>query len=146
MNKELSKEESEFIDTFLKEYLDKYQTESVFKGKVTFLMKESGINPLRNDFILKELYSLSILSFKHESGHKKLAIDFNRDNIVELIKNGGMTEKWLNREQKKINISLSENTLKEFPKTKWFARIGFFIAVVLGLKELYFWIMQLQAQ
>jgi hypothetical protein len=35
------------------------------------------------------------------------------------------------------DLELAEKTLKEFPKTKWFARIGFFIAIVLALKELY---------
>ena len=35
------------------------------------------------------------------------------------------------------DLKLAEKTLKEFPKTKWFARIGLFIAIVLALKELY---------
>ena len=35
------------------------------------------------------------------------------------------------------DLELAEKTLKEFPKTKWFARIGLFIAIVLALKELY---------
>jgi predicted transcriptional regulator len=40
-------------------------------------------------------------------------------------------------ENSKINLELSQKMLKEFPKTKWFARIGLFIAIVLALKELY---------
>ena len=35
-----------------------------------------------------------------------------------------------------------EKTLKEFPKTKWFARIGFIIGILLALKELYILIFQ----
>jgi hypothetical protein len=142
MNKELSKEESEFIDVFLKKYLDIYQIENIFKGKIIFLMKESGIIPERIDFIVFELSSLNILNNKNDRGEKKLAFDFNRANIVELISNGGMTEKWLDREQKRINLKLSENTLKEFPKTKWIARIGLGIAIILGLKDLFIWIME----
>lgn len=40
-------------------------------------------------------------------------------------------------EKSEIDFELTKKTLEEFPKTKWFARIGFFIAVVLALKELY---------
>ena len=35
------------------------------------------------------------------------------------------------------DLKLAEKTLKEFPKTKWLARIGLLIAIVLALKELY---------
>jgi hypothetical protein len=65
MNKKLSKVEFEFIDTFLKEYLDIYQTESVFEGKLLFLMKKSGIKIERNNYILKELFSINLLNFKN---------------------------------------------------------------------------------
>jgi hypothetical protein len=40
-------------------------------------------------------------------------------------------------EKTEVNFELSKQTLKEFPKTKWFARIGLFIAIVLALKDLY---------
>lgn len=40
-------------------------------------------------------------------------------------------------EKSKIDLELAKKMLKEFPKTKWFARIGFIIAIVLMLKELY---------
>lgn len=40
-------------------------------------------------------------------------------------------------EKSKVDLELAKKTLEEFPKTKWFARIGFIIGVVLMLKELY---------
>lgn len=40
-------------------------------------------------------------------------------------------------EKSDIDFELTKRTLKEFPKTKWFARLGFIISVVLLLKELY---------
>ncbi|MGP1994297.1 hypothetical protein D9V96_020620 [Zobellia laminariae] len=40
-------------------------------------------------------------------------------------------------EKSRIDFDLAKKTLKEFPKTKWYARIGLIIAVVLALKELY---------
>jgi len=40
-------------------------------------------------------------------------------------------------EKSEVDFELTKKTLEEFPKTKWFARLGFIIAVVLALKELY---------
>lgn len=40
-------------------------------------------------------------------------------------------------EKAKIDLELAKKTLDEFPKTKWFARIGFIIGIILLLKELY---------
>ena len=40
-------------------------------------------------------------------------------------------------EKSEVDFELTKRTLEEFPKTKWFARLGFIIAVVLALKELY---------
>lgn len=137
MTDELTKAESNSIDIFLKEYLEIYNDENVFKGKILFLIKESGISNERTDFVLKELSSLNILSNKNERGEITQSIRMSRKDIKDLLKNGGMTNKWLEREQKRINFKLSENTLKEFHKTKWFARIGFIIGVILALKELY---------
>ena len=45
-------------------------------------------------------------------------------------------------EKTEIDFKLAKKTLEEFPKTKWFARIGLIIAVLLALKELYIWITQ----
>ncbi len=39
-------------------------------------------------------------------------------------------------EKAKIDLELAKKMLKEYPKTKWFARIAFFIALALGLLEL----------
>jgi len=40
-------------------------------------------------------------------------------------------------EKSEVDFELTKRTLEEFTKTKWFARIGFFIAIALALKELY---------
>ena len=40
-------------------------------------------------------------------------------------------------EKLKVDLVLAKEMLKEYPKTKWFARIGFIIGVLLLLKELY---------
>jgi hypothetical protein len=77
----------------------------------------------------------------------------NATGITEkFIKQGGFTEsekEYLKQEKyeeekeriefekSKIDLELAEKMLEEFPKTKWFARIGFIIGIVLMLKELY---------
>ena len=48
----------------------------------------------------------------------------------------------LDLEKTQIDLELAKRMLKEYPKTKWFARIAFIIAVFLGLKELTLWIIQ----
>jgi hypothetical protein len=40
-------------------------------------------------------------------------------------------------EKSKIDLELAQRMLEEFPKTKWFARVGFIIGILLMLKELY---------
>lgn len=40
-------------------------------------------------------------------------------------------------EKSEVDFELAKRTLEEFSKTKWFARFGFIIAVVLAFKELY---------
>jgi hypothetical protein len=40
-------------------------------------------------------------------------------------------------EKSDLDFELTKRTLKEFPKTKWFARLGFLFSVLLLLKELY---------
>lgn len=40
-------------------------------------------------------------------------------------------------EKTEVDFKLAKKTLEEFPKTKWFARIGFIIGIILLLKELY---------
>ncbi|PVX49385.1 hypothetical protein C7377_1801 [Balneicella halophila] len=37
----------------------------------------------------------------------------------------------------KTDLNLAQEMLKEYPRTKWFARISFAIVIILALKELY---------
>ena len=73
---------------------------------------------------------------------------YSNSKTSYFIKNGGFKNEYAEIEKAKykdrielrkneIDLDLAEKMLKEFPKTKWFARIGLFIAIVLALKELY---------
>lgn len=128
---EITENESISIDLALKKFLDLHQKDNVFKGVLPFFLKETGIKKERIEFIIIELSALNILSYKNEKGDKTLGHKFNREEIIELLKNGGMTDKWLEKESKRVNIKLINKTLSEFFWTKWIARISFFITLIL---------------
>jgi hypothetical protein len=93
MNKELTKKESKSIDASLQEYLDLHQKESVKKSDFIFLMKRNRINEVRFEYIFSLLNSLKVLAYKNERGDETLGIKFNRNEVIELLKKGGITEK-----------------------------------------------------
>ena len=45
----------------------------------------------------------------------------------------------LDFEKSKIDLDLAQKMLKEYPYTKWFARIGFAIAIILAVLEIIQW-------
>lgn len=58
----------------------------------------------------------------------------------ENIKNNIKAEKEnLDFEKSKVDFELAKKVLKEYPYTKWFARIAFLIAVVLAVLEIIQW-------
>jgi hypothetical protein len=99
----------------------------------------------------------SLALFKRMSSESLIFTDqFNRIKLstigYEILKNGGwlkhiekqeIKDKFLSEkeqldfEKTEVDLELAKKVLKEFPKTKWFARIGLLIAIVLALKELY---------
>ena len=50
-----------------------------------------------------------------------------------------LEKEMLDFEKSKIDFELSKKLLKEYPYTKWFARIGFIIAIVLAVLEIIQW-------
>jgi hypothetical protein len=57
--------------------------------------------------------------------------------LLKEKKNREAEKEIIDFEKSKIDLVLAKKMLEEFPKTKWFARIGFIIGIVLMLKELY---------
>lgn len=106
-------------DTYLK--IDEYFDRTIFLKNIEFLENNSLIieDDQRNC-----IYSIT------DKGEKFLT------QIIEEHKYIAEKER-IEFEKSKIDLELAQKMLKEFPKTKWFARIGFFIAIVLALKELY---------
>lgn len=137
MKKEITEKESIAIDFALKRYLDSYaEDEKVFKNVIPFFMKDIVTEEKRIKFIISELSALNLLKYKNERGIETLGHKFNRIEISEFLKNGGMTKLWLEKESKRVNIRLINKTLSEFCWTKWIARISFFITIILLVLKL----------
>ncbi len=129
MNDEQKKIASEII-FFIKDNGNK-----VFKSK---LLNSFDIDPIERTFVLrtlKEEYDLIKVNGELFSLSKK-GFEFTSFEDLEL-------KEKLEFEKLKTDLSLAKQTLKEFPKTKYFARIGAFIGIVLVLKELIEWLMTL---
>lgn len=68
---------------------------------------------------------------------------FTKIEVILLAEQSKKIEKSeIEFEKSKVDLELAKRMLKEYPKTKWFARIGLFIAVVLAFKELYMFFTQ----
>ena len=101
----------------------------------------------------------SLALFKRMNSESLIFTDqFNRIQLstigYEILTNGGWLKyaeneksksdflakkEALDFEKSKIDLDLAQKMLKEYPYTKWFARISIFIAVVLAILELIRW-------
>ena len=101
--------------------IDEHFDRTVFIQNIDFLE--------RNSLIIEDDNRDSIYSIT-DKGEKFLK------DIIEEHKYIAEKER-IEFEKSKIDLELAQKMLKEFPKTKQFAIIGLFIAIVLALKELY---------
>jgi hypothetical protein len=100
--------------------------------------------------LIDEMESIKPEVFKRLSKGMTSPIEAN-GLTKSFLKKGGFTkikQDLLDEEQKlkerddiefektNVDLQLAKETLKEFPRTKWFARVGFIIAVVLAIKEI----------
>ena len=99
--------------------IDMFFDKTIFLNDIPFLQRNNLI--INNE---NSIYSLT------EKGERFL------NQIIEEDKYIAEKER-IEFEKSKIELELSQKMLKEFPKTKWLARVGLFIAIVLALKELY---------
>jgi predicted transcriptional regulator len=78
--------------------------------------------------------------------------DKNRDSVYSITDKGNKCLDQINKEleyiaekervefeKSKIDLQLAQKMLKEYPYTKWFARISIFIALVLAILEIIQW-------
>lgn len=108
--------------------------QTILKGKhvdeIEFLLRE--IKQEKPElFIERKVYGENfavsptglIQSFLEKGGFTEIEKEFKEKQLRELQKS-------------KVDLELAEKMLSEYPKTKWFARIGFFIGVILALLEI----------
>ncbi len=116
-----------FLDINDKMFNDKYLSE-----KFSFEMESRGLIRRINELCIVEEFGLEIYK---SGGWKKFLHDKKeRENKLEIAQN---KKDELELKKSKVDLELAEKILNEYPKTKWFARIGFIIAILLALKELY---------
>nr|WP_294932387.1 hypothetical protein [uncultured Flavobacterium sp.] len=94
------------------------------------LLEESLISENGNNYLFLTGRAEKIITdggwLKHLNNEKSKS-----DFIIE--------KELLDFEKSKIDFELSKKLLKEYPYTKWFARLGFLIAVVLAILEIIQW-------
>jgi hypothetical protein len=105
----------------------KHLLDSIKKEKPELIKKKDFINGIGLAYQPTGL----ITDFLNQGGFTKIELELSE------FKKFTSEKERLEFEKSKIDLELAEKMLKEFPKTKWFARIGFIIAIVLMLKELY---------
>lgn len=117
---------------------------------------------LSNEYIMTEdkrksiIYLMNELKLIHKPFANSLIFEPTKFGN-EVIKQGGwikhleiekekldfnIEKEFLEFEKSKIDLDLAKKLLNEYPYTKWFARIGFFIGIGLGLLELIKYIKQ----
>lgn len=131
-----------------------------------FCLENEKVGFISSDYLQKNLLSelnedeLLILFQRINNSHDKIAEVVISDYTTAIrangltegfIEQGGFTQiendemNMLQRKQdieeldyrkSKVDLALAEKMLKEFPKTKWFARIGFIIGIGLAILEL----------
>ena len=100
--------------------IDEHFDRTVFLNNIDFLERNSLIV---EDDNRNSTYSIT------DKGQKFLTQIIEEDKYIA-------EKERIEFEKSKIDLVLAEKMLKEYPYTKWLARIGAFIGIVLGLKEL----------
>lgn len=103
--------------------IDEYFDRTVFLQNIEFLEKNSLIV---EDDNRDSIYSIT------EKGEKYLA------QIIKEFEYNSEKER-IEFEKSKIDLDLAQKMLKEYPYTKWFARISILIALVLAILEVIQW-------
>ena len=115
-------------------------------------IKEELFPELNNEQIGELILNIRSLNPKISEVYEgNIGIILTKNGLTKsFLDNGGFTKMendliWENNKIKereeiefkksKIDLELSKKILEEFPRTKWFARIGFIISIILLLKE-----------
>ena len=91
-----------------------------FYNNLEFLLENSFIN---QNFFKSNTFTIS------SKGEKYLEKLISKDNYIA-------EKERIEFEKSKIDLDLASKILKEYNFTKWIARIGFFIALMLALLEI----------
>lgn len=121
-----------------------------FKQNVVNL-RDKDLYPKIDEYFDRAIFFLQNIDFLVRNS--LIVEDDNRDSIYSITDKGEEFLKQIIEEHKyiaekeriefeksKIDLDLAQKMLKEYPYTKWFARISILIAVVLAILEIIRWI------
>tara|TARA_R110002126_G_scaffold224174_1_gene369078 strand:- start:2272 stop:2805 length:534 start_codon:yes stop_codon:yes gene_type:complete len=137
MKKNITEQEAESTDLAL-EYLLTFDETFLLYTRTFIVFNKFGINNERAEFICEKLNILKVVELKHQE-KRRASIHFNKDTIKEFLAKGGMTNIWLEREEKRVNIKLINKTLKDYFLTKIISWLSFAIAGILAALEIIKW-------
>jgi len=160
---EFDKEDIDTLDFIVEQALNTGSSVSakdlIDSGKIKITDKE-GYGTLTPEFDAEKEFSryIHILeSYKvcKSNATKEGKYIMSNSYTLQFQKLGGFKKAYADLKEKKkrenleikktkIDLELSEKILKEYPKTKWFARIGFILAVALAIFEIIKFILELK--
>ncbi|WP_296386917.1 hypothetical protein [Winogradskyella sp.] len=103
-----------------------YNTVTEFKRYLYVLNKYNVCDCISSMDMINVRVNEYTPQFKTLGGFKKLYADLKKQEKREKLE----------LRKTKVDLNLAEKMLEEYPKTKWFARIGFFIGIGLAILEL----------
>ena len=103
--------------------IDQYFDRTIFLNNIDFLESNSLIV---EDDSRNSIYSIT------DKGKKFLKQILEEEEYIA-------EKERIEFEKSKIDLDLARKMLKEYPYTKWFARIGFVIAIILAVLEIIQW-------
>ena len=130
----LTKELSEKGDKLLKELLNKDSLDNDFVYNLIGEKDEATM-------LCKYLKSMQLINLIAPTENDEFSFITKESGLSTFLNNGGITRVYLdaNEEKKRkdfefkktqIDFELAEKMLKEYPYTKWIARVGFFIGIL----------------
>ena len=130
----MRKENQEIIENVIAEF-KKNEAGKVFTENYSKLFNDRSLKHSLTEIMVNELELIKNVN-DHYFLLTKKGWDFTSFKEIESENEFRKEKEKIEYEKSKIDLELAKKMLKEYPKTKWIARIGFGIAVVLAVLEL----------
>jgi len=160
---EFNKEDIETLNFIVEQVLNtgsSMSAKDLVESRKIKMVDKAGYGSLTPDFdaekeFTRYVHILESFNVCKSNATKEGKYVISNSYTLQFQKQGGFKKAYADQKDKKkkenleirktkIDLELSEKMLKEYPKTKWFARIGFILAVALAVFEIIKFIKQLK--